>query len=90
MAEFVQQHAQEQEHNEKETAPRDLRPAREVVHAENPGEEQQERDMDANGRAGNRSDVQRPGHDILFVAVWISYLNPEHEIWRAAFRSPKI
>src|SRR5262249_43676744 len=35
--------------------------------------------MDANGCAGDRSDVQRPGHDILFGAVWISYLNPEHE-----------
>ena len=28
--------------------------------------------MDANGCASDRSDVQRPGHDILFGAVWIS------------------
>ena len=28
--------------------------------------------MDSNGCAGDRSDVQRPGHHILFGAVWIS------------------
>jgi hypothetical protein len=58
----LQQHAQEQQHHEQEPVPGRLRPAGNVAHAENPGQEQDERDMDAHRRAGDRSDVQRPGH----------------------------
>ena len=50
MAEFVQQHAQEQENNEGEAVPGRLRAALDVVHAENPGEQQKESDMDTDRR----------------------------------------
>ena len=63
--EFVQQHAQEQQHHEQEAAPGRLRASRDVAHAENPGEKQEERHMDADRRAGDRSDLQGPAHGNL-------------------------
>jgi hypothetical protein len=62
VAEFMQQDAQEQQHHEQEPVPGGLRSSGDVAHAENPGQEQKEGDMDAHRRAGDRSDIQGPRH----------------------------
>ena len=53
MAELVRQHAGEQQDHEREAGPRRLRTARNPVRDENPPQEQQERHMQAYGRAGD-------------------------------------
>src|SRR5579883_1631458 len=58
VAEFVQQHAQEQEHHEQEPAPGRLWPAGKVADAEDPGEKQKECHVDADRGAGDRADRQ--------------------------------
>jgi hypothetical protein len=63
--ELVQHHAKKQQQQEFKSVPGLLRASRNVADAENPGEKQQECHMDADRRAGDGPDVQRPAHDGL-------------------------
>jgi len=83
VTEFVQQHAQEQEHDEQQAAPGDLRSAGKIVHAENPGEEEQEGRMDADRRAGDRSYGKAPGHGILLATGLLLIVEAAVRRWRA-------
>ena len=58
VAELVQQHAEEQQHHEDEAVPCGRRPARGVAGGENPGEKQQEGEVDADDRARHSADIQ--------------------------------
>ena len=67
VAELVQQHAQEQQHHESETVPGGGGAALGIAGGEDPGEKQQEGQVDAHHRARHFADIQRPGHECL---VW--------------------
>src|SRR5207237_4935531 len=62
VAELVGQHAGEQEEHERESAPGRVRAARGPARNENPGEKEHEGKVDADRRAGDRTDVHGPGH----------------------------
>jgi len=58
VAELVQQHAQEQQHHEDDAVPGGRGAALAVAGGENPGEKQQEGEVDAHDRAGHLADIQ--------------------------------
>jgi hypothetical protein len=76
VSEFVQQHAQKQQHHEHERAPGRRQASREVIHAENPNKKQQERHVDADRRACDRSGRYRPAHGNLLETASRGNLTP--------------
>jgi hypothetical protein len=58
VAELVQQHAQEQQHHEHEAVPGGGGAALAVAGGEDPGEKQQESEVDAHDRARHPADIQ--------------------------------
>ena len=58
VAELVQQHAEKQQHHENEAVPCGGGAARGVARGENPGEKQQEGEVDADDGAGHLADIQ--------------------------------
>ncbi|WP_253587534.1 MULTISPECIES: hypothetical protein [unclassified Bradyrhizobium] len=60
----MRQHADEQEHHEQKAAPGRIGPARDVTRAENPGEEEEESDVDSDGCSGDGAELQVPRHGL--------------------------
>ncbi len=63
VAELVRHHATEQQQHESKRVERRFGAAGGVAGKENPAQKQQERDVQADDRAGDRADIDRPTHD---------------------------
>jgi hypothetical protein len=65
VAEFMRHHAREQQDQKGKRLPRRFRTAGDPAGAEDPAEEQQEGDVDAHRRSGDRTYIEGPGHQGL-------------------------
>ncbi len=79
--ELVEKDTEEKKDHENQAAPGRLCASRKVVDAEYPGEKQQEGHMDADRRAGDRSDLHGPAHHYLPKAPIVRNLAPRCIVW---------
>jgi len=81
----MRHHAREQQDQKGKRLPRNFRTAGDPTGPEDPAEEQQEGDVDAHRRSGDRADIEGPGHGVSkpkATRVAVSVRSIGSRVWR--------